>query len=194
MLHNKHLEILSLFLGDYEKVVHGRGLIGEVKKSPKGISNSLNEMEESGILRSVNKGSAKHFSLNRHFIFIKDYLAIAEIIRKIEFLEKQKKIAHIFRGDARIVGIFGSYADGSYNRESDVDIFIIGADRPEIDYKKSAGVFDIEASVKLFGIREFSSMLKKKSNIAREIIRNHIIISNQEGFISLIWKDYYGYD
>lgn len=194
MLHNKHLEILSLFLGDYEITHHGRGIIGKVRQSPKTISNTLNEMEKEGILRSKTRGTSKNYSLNKDSLFIKEYLIIAEIMRKIDFLGIHKKIAHIFGRDERIVGIFGSYADGSYNKGSDLDIFIIGNVKRGTDHEKEASKFDIDASVKLFSKKEFFSMLRKRDNLAKEIIRNHVIIKNPESFINEVWRNYYGYD
>ena len=149
MIHNKYFEIVKQFLGDYKRELYGRELIGKVKLSQKGIALALQELEKKSILKSRKEGNLKHYYLNFEYSEIKDILAIAEIMRKIEFLAKQRKIAHLFKADDRIVGIFGSHAKGSQKEGSDIDVFIIGK-RKEKDYGRGGKIFDLDISIKYF--------------------------------------------
>src|SRR3989338_5647152 len=99
MLHNKYFELLGIFTGDYKKEIYGRELIGKVSMSQKNIALTLEELEKRSILKSRKEGSLKHYGLNLEYTEIRDVIAIAELMKKIRLMEKQRKMAHIFRQD-----------------------------------------------------------------------------------------------
>jgi predicted nucleotidyltransferase len=191
MLHSKYSEILGFFLGDYKKQIYGRELIGKIGLSPKGIANSLKELESQGILKSKKEGSVKFYSLNLKSPSIKEILIQAEISNKLAFLSKHKKIAHLLKEDDRIIGIFGSYAKGTQKADSDVDMFVVGG-KSKGDYNDKGKPFDIEINIIYFSEKEFKKLLAGKNNLVREILESHILIFGFEGFVSLLWKEYYG--
>jgi predicted nucleotidyltransferase len=193
MIHKPFFEILNQFLGDYNSEIYGRELIGKVSLSQKGIALALDSLEKEGILTSKKSGNMKFFRLNLKYARIKDAVVMAEIARKMRFLEKQLIIANLFKSDERIVGIFGSYAKNTQKKDSDIDIFIIGEKIGE-DYVKKAKVYDLDVSIKYFKLKEFKGLLQKKNPLITEIIENHILIFNVEQFIELAWRDYYGFD
>ena len=192
MIHNKYFEILKQFLGDYAKEIYGRELVGRVKLSQKGIALALEELEEMSILKSRKHGTLKYYRLNVEYTEIRDIIALAELIRKIEFFTRQRKIAYIFKEDDRVIGIFGSYARGIQKQDSDFDIFIIGKRRKN-DYDKQGNNMGVEISIKYFPKTEWIRLIKQKNNLCKEIIGSHIIIFGVETFIDLVWRDYYGF-
>lgn len=193
MIHNKYFEILKQFIGNYNKEIYGRQLINKVNTSQKNIALILQNLENENILKSAKKGSIKFYSLNLKNNQIKDYIVITEFFNKIQFCLKHNKINHIFDKDDRIVGIFGSYAKGTYKETSDLDVFIIG-NKKENDYNKKGELFDIDVSIKYFTKKEFKELLNKKNNLIKEIIENHILLFNIENFIELILREYYGFN
>ena len=193
MIHNNSFEIMNQFLGDYNKEIYGRELIGKVSLSQKGIALALSSLEKEGILTSRKSGNMKFFSLNHQFARIKDSIVMAEITQKTNFLNKHQTIANLFKSDERIVGVFGSYAKGTQKKDSDIDIFIIG-EKIIDDYNTKAKVYDLNISIKYFSPKEFKDLLKKKNPLIREIIENHITLFNVERFIEYLWRDYYGFD
>jgi predicted transcriptional regulator len=188
MLHNKYYSIIALFLGDYTKEVYGREI--NIGMSQKAVALTLNELEKEGILRSRKVGTVKYFRLNAKLGDIKDQLIISEIYRKSIFLAKERKLAHAFKGDERIIGIFGSYAK-SRKKHSDVDVFIIG--KKKLDDAKGE-LLDLPLSVKHFSDKEFRRLLQEKNNLMKEIVKYHIIISGFESFVRAVWGDFYGLD
>lgn len=191
MLHNKQANILKQFLGNYSRQLYGRELIGKVDISQKGIALALLELEKQGILKSEKKGNMKLFSLNLSNLRIRDVLAVTELSAKDCFLAKHKTLAHIFRDDDRIVGIFGSYAKGTKKKYSDVDVFVIGS-RKTGDYNSAGKAFDLDVSIKYFTESEFKELLKEKNLLVREIVENHILLFGIEKFIKLVWESCYG--
>ncbi len=192
MIHNKYFEIIKQFLGDYNREIYGRELIGRVELSQKGIALALEELEEKSTLKSRKHGVLKYYRLNTDYSEIRSIIAIAELSRKIEFLAQQRKIAHLFKEDDRIVGIFGSYAKGMQKQNSDLDIFIIGK-RKNNDYGTQGDKFDLDISIKYFTKSEWVRLIEQKNNLCKEIISCHIIIFGLESFINLLWTNYYGF-
>lgn len=193
MLHKKYFEIVAQFLGDYNRELYGRELIGKVSLSQKSIALSLAELEKEGILTSTKRGSIKFFRLNLQNAEIKDLLMSAESERKLIFFRKHLKIAHIFKNDERVIGIFGSYAKGTQKEDSDIDVFVIGEKIKE-DYDKIGKKFDVEISIKYFSEREFNSLIKNENALCKEIIESHILIFGIERFINIVWKEYYAFN
>jgi len=182
MLLNKELEVLKEFSSDYLKRVYGRNLAEKLKMNQKTIANMLNKLEERGVLKSELEGKNKYYSLNKNFSTIKEIIKIVEISKKQEFLEKNKKTLDLFKKIEEktrgLVIIFGSYASGTQDKKSDLDLFVIG----------SAG--DLEELEDLYKIKINTLKSKKfdKSNhLIKEIIKNHIILKGVEEFVDLIW-------
>ncbi len=192
MIH-KHHQILSLFAGDYQKELYGRELIGKVNISQKGIALALEELERRGILKSRKAGNMKFYSLNLKNPNIKDILAVTELNTKTLFLGKYKTLAHIFREDTRMVGIFGSYAKETEKPGSDIDVFIVGKKKQK-DYGSEGKTFDLNISIKYFTEEQFKQLLRSKNVMVKEIIENHILLFNVELFIKQVWEEYYGFD
>ena len=193
MLHNKHYEILKQFLGDYNKEIYGRELIGKVPLSQKGIALALRELEDLSILRARPRGRQVLYYLNHEIPEIKDVLALTEYTRKIEFLKKYLQLSYTFKDDDRIVGVFGSYAKGTQTSDSDVDVFVIGK-KKEKDYDETGKILGVTVHLFHFSPKEFRMLLKQKNNLWGEIVEYHILIFGIERFIRTVWRDYYGFD
>lgn len=192
MIHNKYFEAIKQFLGDYNREIYGRELIGKVKLSQKGIALALEELEKKFLLKSRKQGTLKYYRLNIEYSEIKDVIAISELIKKIEFFGRQREMAHLLKEDNRIVGIFGSYAKGSQKQGSDIDMFIIGK-RKNNDYDVKGNKFDLDISVKYFSKTEWIRLIQQKNNLCKEIISHHIVIFGVEEFIDSLWRNYYGF-
>ncbi len=193
MLHNKYFDIIKRFLENYNSELYGRGLVGKVSLSQKGTAIALDDLEKEGLLKSRLEGNIKYFRLNTDNSELKEVLAIAETMRKIEFLKKYRKLANIFTNEDRIVGVFGSYAKNTQRKESDIDIFIIGK-KLDNDYDKKGKTYDLNISIKYFSETDFKRLLKEKNNLCKEIVKDHILIFGIEKFISIIWRYYYGFN
>ena len=191
MLHNKKFSIIERFLGNYTSEIYGRQLIGKVQLSQKAIALALGGLEKEHILKSRAEGNIKYFRLNLENQEIKDVILSAEISRKIGFFNKHRKLAHIFKRDDRIIGVFGSYAKGTEKEDSDIDLFIIGRKNKE-DYNLIGKKLDLRISIKYFTENEFRQLSKQKNPLLGEIFKSHIIIFGFEGFVNIAWRDYYG--
>lgn len=194
MLHNKYYEILKQFLEDYKKEIYGRELIDKVSLSQKAIALTLDELEAKVVLKSRKQGNIKLFRLNLENKEVKDWLVITEITKKLEFLKKHRVLAEIFKNDERIVGVFGSYASNVQDKNSDIDVFIIGEINKDSyeNYEKTGKNYGLNLHIQNFSEKNWKTLIKAKNNLTNGIIQNHVMIFNVEKFVNFVWKDYYG--
>lgn len=126
LYHQTSLKILS-FISKEAGAVFSANEISRLTKSSRGATNQvLRLLLELGILSREKKGNLFLYRLNednlvlRHFKIFENLLGLQELVGKI-----QKYCYEII--------LFGSRADGSNAKESDIDLFII------TEYKKEVG-------------------------------------------------------
>jgi len=185
MLLNKNkLRILEEFSTDYSKKIYGRNVAKKLKMNQKTVSNILNELEKENILKFALEGKNKCYYLNEFYPYLKEIIQLIEIQRKINFLEKYKKLKDLFlkleeRSEGVLI-IFGSYANFGANEKSDLDVFFMGDIKDVGDLEE---IYNLKINV----IKSSRKKFNKSEHIIKEIIKNHIILKGIEDFIQLIW-------
>lgn len=183
ILNINKFRILSEFLGDYDKRIYGRDTAKKLRMNQKTVSNVLNELEKEHILKFAQEGKNKYYYLNRFYNYTKEIIKLIEIQRKINFLEKYKKIKELFskleEKTEGILIIFGSYANFNANEKSDLDVFVVGKIKDVDDLE---GLYDIKINL----VKINNGKFDKNEHIIKEIIKNHIILKGAEDFIELI--------
>ncbi|MFH1365002.1 MAG: nucleotidyltransferase domain-containing protein [archaeon] len=184
LLNNNALIILEEFCLDYSKTIYGRQIANKQKMNQKTVSNTLNNLEKEGILKYSTEGKNKYYSLNMLNLEIKDIIKIVELARKNKFIAKNPKLKDLFysleKKASGIVIIFGSYADYTSNKSSDLDVLIIGK---ITDIKDLEEIYKIKINV----IKSKLENINKQDIFIKEVINNHIILKGVEEFIELIW-------
>jgi predicted nucleotidyltransferase/DNA-binding HxlR family transcriptional regulator len=185
MLLNKNkLRILEEFSRDYHARIYGRAISKKLRMNQKTISNILKELEKEHILKFTQEGKNKYYYLNEFYPYIKEVIQMIETQRKIDFLERYKTLKGFFlkleEQSSGMLIIFGSYANFSANKKSDLDIFVIG---------KVGNIENLEEiyNIKINIIKSNKKRFNKNEHIIREIIKSHIILKGVEDFIELIW-------
>lgn len=192
ILLNDYYLIMNEFSKDWNQPIYGREIAKKLRKNQKTIATKLKELEKIHILKSKQIGKTKQYSINNKIKTTTDTIIITEIIKKNNYLEKNETIRQIINDSKQITGIFGSQAKGTANKQSDIDIYVIG--NKQENYEKKGKNYNKPISVKKFTIQEFKKMLQQKNPLAAEIAHNHINIHRTEEFIKMIAEDYYGYD
>jgi predicted nucleotidyltransferase len=184
LLNNKELIILKEFASDYSIKSYGRKLASKLKMNQKTVSNVLNNLEKQHILKFTQEGKNKYYYLNKSNHSVKDVIKLIEINKRIMFFNEYSKLNDLFleieKRSRGLVIIFGSYANFSSTKNSDIDIFVIGK---VDDLKDLEELYNIKANI------VYSSKDKFKLNdlFIKEIINNHLILKGVEEYIKLIW-------
>lgn len=181
-----NIDLLTFFLDDYNKYVYGRDLERKSNYSQRTIVNKLNFLSEQQILIYKKEGQLKKYSLNFKNPLIINFLQIAQEIKTLEFLKKNFEISDFFNKIKIIINnpilVFGSYSRGEEGKDSDLDILIIGKyDEKLIEQEKKRYPFKIH--IINFTKKEFEKGIKNKENFHMELLKNNMLIQDNNYFI-----------
>ena len=160
------IKLLSKFLLHPQEEFYLRQLAREFGASPRSVSLELKNLESIKLIKNRVSGNQHNYSVNSEHplykelqnIFVKTF-GIKDILAgQLKSLEK----------DIDFVFIYGSFANGSFTAQSDLDLLLIGR----------------VPSVKISGL-----LLKAGNQIGREI--NYSIIERDEFFRRLKDKDHF---
>ena len=183
------LQIISLFTNGFDREYYIREVEKLLKISPRTAQLILEDLENKGIIESKVKGKIKSYKLkinelsNRYLTFVEQYKSIAFMEKNLLVKEVIEKISTFING---IGIIFGSYAKGISNKESDLDIFVVG-DYEKKETTKVSRNLGIEISIKCYPLKTFEKNVNQDILI-KEVLKNHIIFKNTELFIQKVLK------
>ena len=190
-----NLNILSIFSGDYTLKMHGREISRLSNTGQRTTSNYLKFLEKEKILVSEIKGRTKDYSLNLNNESVKHLLVMAEEFRTIKFIESKYGIKDFFASVSDLINgfiiVFGSYAKNQADKQSDLDVLIIGSYNKE-KFKKIANRYPYKLHLINMTKAEFIKGIRKKDNFSVEVIKHHIIIKGHNMIINHFWRFYNG--
>jgi len=119
--------ILGYFFLNEAKLVYINELARLLKSDPKNVYRVLVDLEEDGILTSEFKGKERYFCCQIKNPLYKSYREIFLKTAGVEAVLKEKlsKVAGVKKAS-----IFGSYAQGKFGTESDIDLLLVGEHDP----------------------------------------------------------------
>jgi predicted nucleotidyltransferase len=191
------LEIISLYRNNYLNQFHVREMAKLIGRSHVGLLLYLKKFKKDKILLSKQVGKSKVYSINFNNNQARDFLSLGEKKKSLELLDKEffiKKIYDEFNNLNGCLIIFGSYASGNNTKESDIDLLHIG-EAKDIDSKKMkefGKTYGKEIHLISMDLKRFREQLSKQGSLMKEVIKNHIILYNQDIFINELWRYYYG--
>lgn len=171
-------------------------LIKKTKTSPNRVLEYINELEEFEVLERTKENRKKLPVRNLYIKWDSELtlhiLSLVEINKKQKIIKKYKKLRTIKkqlcpllqRGNFCI--IYGSYARGGAEKDSDIDLLVVG---DNLDKNKIKEVFITfpEASVKIETKKQFHSNINKP--LYQNILSEHAILCNAFDYVSEI-KEY----
>lgn len=181
------LKVLNLFTKGFNKEYYIREIQKLLKISPRTAQLSLEFLEKKGVLESAVRGKIKTYKIKKSFP-AKNYLILAEIYKRIIFVEKNLVISDILEKITYFIDgvavIFGSYAKGTQKEDSDLDIFIAGSyDINNI--KELSKFYGIKINVKNYPLNVFKKRYKEDILI-KEVLNSHILIKGIEEFMEVV--------
>ena len=182
-----YLKVLALFTKGYQREYYIREVYKKIDIGLQTVQRILDDLEKKGILTSKIKGKIRVFALQDNQNS-KDYLILTEQYKKIVFLQNYSLISQIVEKITPFVDgiglLFGSYVKGNADEESDLDICVIGeCNRSEI--QKISRIYNISTNIFHYSYELFEKH-KLKDHLLKEVIQNHIIITQPDQFIERI--------
>ena len=171
-------KILAYFFEEPEKEFYVRELAKTLKKSPTTISKYMNELKKEGILVSEEKYGHLFFRANsssKLFLEIKKHYNLMKI-RNSGLIEH---INEKFNYPSAII-LFGSFAKGENNLNSDIDLLIITSSKKEFNLEKFEKKLNHKIQIFVYSQKEIQNM--KNKELLNSFI-NGIIL---EGYMEVI--------
>jgi predicted nucleotidyltransferase len=192
-----YLRILSLYRAEYKTNLHMRAMAKLLDTSHMTLLPHLKCLEELKILQTEIVGKNKQYTLNKDNLLTKYYLIVTEELVTIDYLTKtflMKKLAeHLNSIDiSSPLVLFGSYAKGYANEESDIDLFCIGklTENQKKGIEKFEATFGKKINIKAATAENFQAGLRSGDILIKEVVANHIVICNPDPFVTLLWRQY----
>ena len=192
-----YFRILSLYRTDYTANLHMRAMAKLLGTSHMTLLPHLKRLEETKILQTETVGKNKQYTLNKNNLLTKYYLIVTEGFVTIAYLQKTfiiKKLAEHLNniGIQNPLILFGSYAKGYATEESDIDLFSIGklTENQQTNIKKFEATFGKKINIKTATVENFEAGLRTGDILIKEVVANHIVISNPDPFVTLLWRQY----
>lgn len=184
-----HILVLSLYTHGFNKEYYIREVQRLLKISPRTAQIILEDLEKKVVLESCTKGKIKLYKI-KQTAEAREYLVLAEMHKKIQFLKTNLKIYEIIKELASKVDgialIFGSYVKGSQNKNSDIDIFIAGT-YDKTAFEELANLYRIKIDIKNYSLNIFKEKLQTDILIG-EVLEDHVVLFGAEQLINLIVK------
>ena len=166
------IKLLEFFIFNPKTEVHIKELSRKLKISPSTTKYWCDLFLKHGILIVNKKGTLRIFSLNNSSVYTKE-------IKRVHMLLyfKELGIEKISKKDTSLA-IYGSYASGEFDENSDIDILIIGKDN---EVNKDF-VLKFEKKIKkqvqltIIPYYKWEEMKRKKDPFVMEVLSNHILI------------------
>lgn len=189
------LSILNLYAKDYRSTLHLREASRAIRIDVKAVQMQMKRLERMGVLYSSFKGRNKEYRLNMGNSITKHYIALAEHMASIKFLERSfliKKIAeNIEKATDGIVILFGSFAKGIAGKGSDIDLLIVSDSKVDSKMIVDAGkLVGREVNIVKMTKARFSAGLREHDPLVLETVMSHVLLKNVDAFCEILW-DYY---
>ncbi len=178
-LFNRYVKwrILAHFLAHPRTSFYIKETARTLNVSPGSVSTAVKFFEKWGMLTKEERGLAHLYQLNSEHILStplrKAYgLALVISSRPVEkLLEVEPNIVSI--------ALFGSYADGSFDEKSDVDLLIITLAKKEEIVRVIRELEDElskSVSVSLFKLSDWQMIAKKQDAFYKRVLENHFLL------------------
>lgn len=189
------LLILGLYRNNYEASLHLREIARQTHIDVKAVQLQLKKLEKLNVVKSIQKGRNKNYSLNLNNYLTKYYMILAETYATITYLNKnfeiKKLISEINDKIEDSALLFGSFAKGAMTPESDIDLLLISDIKPDSDaIQETAQLMGREINIKVTTKEKFLEGLQNNDPLILEIAANHIIIKGIDTICNAMWLYY----
>ncbi|MDN7025447.1 hypothetical protein FGU65_11165 [Methanoculleus sp. FWC-SCC1] len=178
------LMVIALFSNGYDREYYIREICTYLPLSHGTAQTILVRLEQKHVLASSQRGRTRLFRIKPGEI-ARQYFALAEIYKKIRFLEENPYVSEIMNKVSSCaegtVLLFGSYARGTATEESDIDIFVAGT-IDEREVAKIEKLYDVEVNTVVYPTDAFASR-DRADPLVIEVKNNHIVWKNAESFV-----------
>ena len=164
------IKILSRILLNPGEELYLRQFVSEMNIAPRQVNIELNSLVEIGLLNKRISGRQHYFSANQDHILFEDLrnIFLKTVGLKDIIIDKLGP----FGSEIDFIYIYGSFADGTYSTDSDIDLMIIGNIQPRQlagPIRQMGEQLKREVNFTIFPLLEYQSRLKNNDHFIKTI-------------------------
>ncbi len=169
-------KILGWFFMHTDEKFFVRQLSNILNEDSTNLSRELTSLEKAGILSSSKEGNLKYFRVNPMCPFLDELKGL--VMKTVGVVGSLKSVLEELP-DIKYAFVYGSYARGQENSDSDVDVVVIGntdlnvLDRAMDEIEKRVGR---PVNYAIYDYGEFSSKKKAKDGFITDVLRDRKIM------------------
>ncbi|WP_424360025.1 nucleotidyltransferase domain-containing protein [Methanocella sp. MCL-LM] len=170
-------KVLSYFLSRPGELSYANQIAKALNISPSSASAAVKIFAEKGFLVVEEKGFATLYRLDTGNEVVKSL----KRAYGIDFVVSSKPVDVILKTDpnALSVALYGSYAGGSFDGESDIDFLVVTPSNKEIYvniFRELEHTFDKDVNFTIFKLSEWRALANKKDAFYTNVVSNHILL------------------
>jgi predicted nucleotidyltransferase len=170
-------KILKHFALEPSEQIYVNKLAKKLNLSVGICSKILREFQTFGILEKKELGQAHYYKLRDNYFTkeLKRFVGMFQIynIKLIKKILKQKP-------EIISIALYGSYAKGEFDEESDIDIIILTPNKFNIDLSDLEEEIELDINIKEFTIGEWLKMKNENNSFYNEVLNTHILLFGSE--------------
>src|SRR3989338_7462382 len=187
---NNNLKVLKLFVDNKDKTFTIKKVAEALKINYKIVYEEIIKLENEELIKIRKHGNSKVCGFN--YKYHSKIVEIEEIRKQEVFKNKDIKLIYNRIREVKnpfyILALFGSYANKTNQKGSDIDLCLIN-DIEEINKEVQSilSITPIDIHLQDFIAEHFLLMLKSKEfNVGNEILKNNIILHGIEQFYEMV--------
>lgn len=191
------LKIVDILARKRSETLTINGIAKAIKQYYSFVHRIISKMIEGDIITIVKVGKAYLCTLNLKNEKTIALIQLSEIERRGEFLKRNKELKLLVEDFVRSINaqininsivLFGSYANDTATKDSDIDLLLISKTRTPIDHitKEIYAKYGKEINFILMTPNDFRK--QKDKAIIKEIIKNHYVLYGTEKFVNLVFN------
>jgi hypothetical protein len=183
---NNVFEVLSIYTHNYDGRYYVRELAKKTTIPLKTCQQTLEQLEQQSLLKSVIKGKHKYYSLNKERSITQLYLQQAEIYKTIRFLEHNPSflLFHKHIRTSELIVLFGSYA--KHNAQTGSDIDLLTTQQQELPVELLPGT----PHIIFMNEQTLTTAIQEQEPLIKEVEEHHIILNNHSQYVQSQWNHY----
>ena len=186
----KWVDLLMPFSNDYSGKLSASELSRATKIPQQTASRILNNLVKKGLIEYVKQGKNKLFYLELKKETARIMLNLIENSKNLKFQLRLKEISIIINeilNYCESIIVFGSYASYESNKDSDLDLVILGKSAPK-KIKKAKEKYFKEINEHYISYGEFYKLIKTRNALAIEILKKHVFFGDVSKIVEAILR------
>jgi len=167
-------KLLGYFFTHVDESFYVREIAAFIKEDPGNISRDLRKLEGEGLFNSKTRGRTKYYSLNKGYSLFEEY---KKIVFKTTGVGAALKDFLVGIAGIEKAYLYGSFAKNNENKNSDIDLIIIGKVPDDFASKVRGLERDLgrEINFSSYAKEEFEKEKAKKGSFLYLVFKNKVI-------------------